>query len=128
MYLTAALLVNHFNHVHADKALVDYIHARKLKISAYASTGKFNCCPPFAGEQEPGSLGYEELDIQTWTEVINFTHVAAACMHAMMASHSWIISIQTWTEVRQSSCTTSHNEQCHNRSQSSIAVLTGVWL
>ena len=46
-----------------DKALVDYLHKNGLKISAYASTGKHNCCPPFAGQMEPGSLGFEELDI-----------------------------------------------------------------
>lgn len=48
------------------KALVDYLHARGLKITAYASTGRFNCCPPFEGVMEPGSLHYEELDIETF--------------------------------------------------------------
>ena len=47
---------------------MDYLHARGLKITAYASTGRFNCCPPFAGAMEPGSLDYEELDIQTFAD------------------------------------------------------------
>jgi len=37
------------------KALVDYAHARGLKVTAYASTGKYNCCPAFEGVMEPGA-------------------------------------------------------------------------
>jgi hypothetical protein len=37
------------------KALVDYAHARGLKVTAYASTGKYNCCPAFEGAMEPGA-------------------------------------------------------------------------
>lgn len=51
------------------KAFVDYAHARGLKVSAYAATGKHNCCPPFDGELEPGSLEFEELDVDSFAEM-----------------------------------------------------------
>ena len=53
------------------KNLVDYAHKQKIKISAYSDTGALNCCGGAAtsnGQPEPGMLGYEELDIATFTE------------------------------------------------------------
>jgi hypothetical protein len=53
------------------KAFIDYLHARKLKIGAYGDTGEFNCCRMCVDGhcwQEPGQLGHEELDVQTWAD------------------------------------------------------------
>ena len=51
------------------KALVDYAHARGLKVGAYTDTGAVGCCrigtPP---AREIGSLGHEELDIARFAE------------------------------------------------------------
>ena len=46
------------------KALVDYAHARGLKVGAYTDTGAFGCCRP----HEIGSLGHEELDVQQFAD------------------------------------------------------------
>eukprot|EP00038_Savillea_parva_P011759 m.199898 g.199898 ORF g.199898 m.199898 type:complete len:546 (-) comp20901_c0_seq1:247-1884(-) len=54
------------------KAYIDYLHERGLKIGAYGDTGEFNCCETCAGGKcwhEPGQLGYEELDVQTWADM-----------------------------------------------------------
>eukprot|EP00035_Acanthoeca_spectabilis_P026249 m.461917 g.461917 ORF g.461917 m.461917 type:complete len:545 (-) comp22452_c0_seq1:114-1748(-) len=54
------------------KAYVDYLHSKGLKIGAYGDTGEFNCCETCANGtcwHEPGQLGYEELDIQTWADM-----------------------------------------------------------
>jgi alpha-galactosidase len=42
------------------KALVDYAHAKGLKVGAYTDTGALGCCKP----HEIGSYGHEELDVQ----------------------------------------------------------------
>ena len=44
------------------KALVDYCHAKKLKVGAYTDTGVTNCCGG------PGAFGHEELDIQQFAD------------------------------------------------------------
>ena len=49
------------------KALVDYLHARGLKIATYSDVGENNCFV-FNGTKEPGMLGHEELDMQTFKE------------------------------------------------------------
>ena len=53
------------------KAYIDYLHAKKLKIGAYGDTGEFNCCRMCVDGKcwrEPGQLGHEELDVQTWAD------------------------------------------------------------
>ena len=53
------------------KAFIDYLHERKLKIGAYGDTGEFNCCRMCVEGKcwsEPGQLGNEELDVQTWAD------------------------------------------------------------
>ena len=44
------------------KALADYIHARGLKIGIYSSAGTTTC------QGLAGSLGYEQIDAQTWAD------------------------------------------------------------
>lgn len=51
--------------------MVDYLHARKIKVCAYTDTGAENCCGNAAtsnGKNEPGMLGYEEQDITQFAE------------------------------------------------------------
>ena len=53
------------------RAFIDYLHSKRLKIGAYGDTGEFNCCHMCVDGhcwQEPGQLGYEELDVQTWAD------------------------------------------------------------
>lgn len=44
------------------KALADKIHAMGLKLGIYSSAGTYTCAKQF------GSLGFEEVDAQTWAE------------------------------------------------------------
>lgn len=54
---------------HGFKALVDYAHAKGIKIGAYTDTGRTNCCrDPMTGQPEPGSYGNEVLDVQTFAD------------------------------------------------------------
>ena len=60
------------------KAFVEYAHARKLKVAAYGDTGEFNCCRTCVEGRcwkEPGQLGHEELDVQTWAD-LGVDHIA----------------------------------------------------
>eukprot|EP00038_Savillea_parva_P011640 m.199004 g.199004 ORF g.199004 m.199004 type:complete len:525 (-) comp20636_c0_seq1:131-1705(-) len=49
---------------HGFKALVDYVHAKGLKIGAYTDTGAVGCCNPC----EIGSYGHELLDMQQFAD------------------------------------------------------------
>lgn len=42
------------------KSFAAYLHARGMQLSVYTDAGKSNCCG------EPGSLGYEEIDMKTF--------------------------------------------------------------
>jgi hypothetical protein len=44
------------------KALGDYLHSNGLKLGCYTSPATVNCCG------EPGSLGYEDVDMQTFAD------------------------------------------------------------
>jgi hypothetical protein len=65
--VTKKLRANPITWPRGYKALVDYLHERKLKISAYSDTGEYNCCV-FNGTHEPGMLGYEEQDMQQFKD------------------------------------------------------------
>jgi len=43
-------------------SFADYLHENGLTLSVYTDAGKLNCC------QEPGSLGYEAIDMQTFAD------------------------------------------------------------
>ena len=49
------------------KALVDYAHAKGIKVGAYTDTGAIGCCH-IDGKREIGSFGHEELDVQQFAE------------------------------------------------------------
>ena len=42
------------------KSFAAYLHARGMQLSVYTDAGKQNCC------QEPGSLGFEDIDMETF--------------------------------------------------------------
>jgi alpha-galactosidase len=44
------------------RALADYLHAKSLKLGCYTSPATTNCCG------EPGSLGYEAIDMETFAK------------------------------------------------------------
>eukprot|EP01018_Ginkgo_biloba_P022373 Gb_07118 [translate_table: standard] len=44
------------------KALADYVHSRGLKLGIYSDAGQYTC------QKQPGSLGFEEGDAQTFAE------------------------------------------------------------
>ena len=44
------------------KALGDYLHSKNMKLGCYTSPAVNNCCG------EPGSLGYEDIDMQTFAD------------------------------------------------------------
>ena len=43
-------------------SFADYLHGNGLTLSVYTDAGELNCC------QEPGSLGYETIDMQTFAD------------------------------------------------------------
>jgi hypothetical protein len=42
------------------KSFADYLHGKGMQLQVYTDAGNKNCCG------EPGSLGYEELDMKTF--------------------------------------------------------------
>ena len=42
------------------KSFAEYLHAKGMQLSVYTDAGVKNCC------QEPGSLGFEEIDMKTF--------------------------------------------------------------
>ena len=42
------------------KSFAEYLHAKGMQLSVYTDAGIKNCC------QEPGSLGFEEIDMKTF--------------------------------------------------------------
>lgn len=42
------------------KSFADFLHSKGMQLSVYTDAGRENCC------QEPGSLGYEALDMKTF--------------------------------------------------------------
>ena len=73
------------------KAFIDYLHKNKLKIGAYGDTGEFNCCNMCVEGKcwkEPGQLGYEELDVQTWADMGVDHIVIDNCYNANTTSES----------------------------------------
>eukprot|EP00252_Welwitschia_mirabilis_P008551 TRINITY_DN2047_c0_g1_i1.p1 TRINITY_DN2047_c0_g1~~TRINITY_DN2047_c0_g1_i1.p1 ORF type:complete len:173 (+),score=23.31 TRINITY_DN2047_c0_g1_i1:70-588(+) len=45
------------------KALADYVHGKGLKLGIYSDAGYLTC-----SKQQPGSLGYEQIDADTFAE------------------------------------------------------------
>ncbi|GLJ09288.1 hypothetical protein SUGI_0105700 [Cryptomeria japonica] len=45
------------------KALADYVHSKGLKLGIYSDAGYYTCA-----KQQPGSLGHEQLDADTFAE------------------------------------------------------------
>ena len=69
--VTGKLMENPIVWPRGYKAFIDYLHKLKLKIGAYGDTGEFNCCRMCVDGycwKEPGQLGHEELDVQTWAD------------------------------------------------------------
>lgn len=60
--VTHKLTENHTTWPGGMKGLADYLHARGMLLSVYTDVGSSNCC------YEPGSNGYEALDMQTFAE------------------------------------------------------------
>ena len=42
------------------KSFAEYLHGKGMQLSVYTDAGVKNCC------QEPGSLGFEEIDMKTF--------------------------------------------------------------
>eukprot|EP00040_Diaphanoeca_grandis_P033700 m.206833 g.206833 ORF g.206833 m.206833 type:complete len:581 (+) comp32971_c0_seq1:135-1877(+) len=67
------------------RALANYLHAKQLKLGCYTSPAVKNCCG------EPGSLGYEYIDMETFAQM--------GCDHVMVDwCHAYVNPLQTRNE------------------------------
>ena len=60
--ITHELQENHTLWPGGMKSFADWLHARGMELVVYTDAGVKNCC------QEPGSLGYEEIDMKTFAD------------------------------------------------------------
>ena len=48
------------------KAFAEYVHGKGMQLQVYTDAGTHNCCGDSGGGAEPGSLGFEHIDMKTF--------------------------------------------------------------
>jgi len=61
-------IVNTTRYPHGMKNLGDYIHSLGMKYGIYSSASKAQCCSRFYHNSNDGSLGFEEVDAQSYAD------------------------------------------------------------